>query len=321
MRKPFKIINPSKWYCQKGDDKPKKAEVKPTVSSYNKVNSGSFSTDFGSGFSTLAKDPNNPKQKIFQTSANLSPELAAIGHTAGGMLGNNLDYLQRNPEERVSWLTGGNDPYYNIFSEQAKRATQEAIGRQLVNAQQGGITNSTTFGSALGRIANDDILRKHQILQSALDFNNNNARTDAQLGLGAITGLNSLITPYGSAAAAQLQTAKGSQDRAAEATAAAQNQAEMQYVQAMNQYNAQKQASMGNMLGTGLGILGSIGGNMLLPGFGGMIGSGLGNFLGNGIGGASSLFNGAGAGIGALFNTSGMNGALGGFGSSMPVIA
>lgn len=298
MPKPFSRRIDAVLSAYKGDDKPKRAEVKKTPSSYNGVDSSSFSTDFGSGFSGLVADPNNAGKKIYQTSASLSPELAQIGQTAGGMLGNNLSYLQRNPEERVSWLTGGNDPYYNLFSEQSKRATTEAIGRQLVDAQQGGITNSTTLGSALGRIANDDILRRNQILQSSLDYNNNNARTDAQLGLGTITGLNSLITPYGSAAAAQLQTAKGSQDQAAAATAAAQNQAERDYTSAVNQYNMQKQASLGNMIGGGLSMLGSIGGNMLLPGLGGMIGSSLGSSIGGAMGGTSGIIGGLGGSLG-----------------------
>jgi hypothetical protein len=273
MPKPFSRRLDALLAAYKGDNKPKKAKVTPTVSSYAGTDSSSFSTDFGTGHSGLADLGNGKKE--FQTTATLAPELAGIGRTAGEGLASNLAYLQRDPEQRVDWATGGNDPWYNVLAEQNKRATQEAIGRQLVNGQQGGITNSTTMGSALGRIANDDILRRNQILLGALDYGNQNARADAGLNMSTLTGLNGLITPYGSAAAAQLQTAKGSQDQAQAATAAAQNAAEQQYVSAMNQYNMQKQASMGQMVSAGLGMLGTIGGNMVLPGVGGMIGGSL----------------------------------------------
>lgn len=298
MPKRFSYRLDSVLAAYKGDDKPKKANVTGTPSSYKGVENSSFSTDFGSGFSGLVADPNDPKgkAKIYQTTANLAPELAQIGRTAGGMLGNNLEYLQRDPEQRVAWLTGGNDPTYNVMQEQARRATQEAIGRQLVNAQQGGITNSTTLGSALGRIGNDEILRNQQILQSVLDFNANNARADAGLGMSTITGLNSLITPYGSAAATQLQTAKGSQDQAAAATAAAQNQAEQQYIQALNQYNAQKAKEP---FGGALGWYGKF----IDPlGFSVDPGKAMGQF--------AQIAGGAFGGMG------GLGGALGGFGSS-----
>lgn len=282
-------------YAYKGPAKPTKAEVKPTKSSYGGVDSSSFSTDFGSGFSGLTANPNDPsgKSKTYQTTASLSPELAQIGQTAGGMLGNNLSYLQRDPEQRVSWLTGGNDPMYNVFNEQSKRATQDAIGRQLVNAQQGGITNSTTLGSALGRIGNDDILRRNQILQSTLDYNNNNARADAQLGMGTISGLNGLMTPYGSAAASQLQTAMGSQDQAHAATAAAQNAEAQRYAAAMDQYNAAKAAQpFGGALGAYGSFIDPLGFSVnpgkALGSFAQIAGTALGGFGGLGALGAGS---------------------------------
>ena len=222
-------------WAYKGDDKPKKAKVTPITSGYDGVKTGSFSTDFGSGQSSLVGEGAN---KRFETTAMLSPELAGVAGTAGRTLQGNLQYLQTDPAERVAAMQAGEVPIYNVMAEQADRARAEAVGRQQVDAQTGGLTNSTTMGSALGRIANDDILRRNQILQAALEFGNQSARADAQLGLGSLTGLNSLVTPYGAAAASQLQTARGSQDAAAAATAQARNQAEMNYVSSMNSYNA-----------------------------------------------------------------------------------
>lgn len=249
---------PDRLWVFKGPEKPKKAKVVSTPSGYAGVQSGEFSTAFGSGKSALVDDPNKKGSKIFQTSATLAPQLAAIGNTAMTGAQDNLNYLQRSPEEQVGWLTSGNDPFYNVMAERARQAQLEAVGRQRVNAQMGGLNNSTTFGSALGRIANEDMLRQNQMLLAALEYGNNNARTNGQFNLSTISGLNGLMTPYGAAAASQLQTAKSSQDQAAAATAAAQNQAELAQAQAMNQYNASKPGtnwgSVGGLIGGGLAL-------------------------------------------------------------------
>lgn len=245
--KRFGKFNPARLYAYKGPVKPEHADIKPTVSGYAGVNNAGFSTDFGSGTSGIT---GTGKNKTYQTTATLSPQLAGIGQTAATGLGNNLQFLQQDPNQRVGFMTSGQDPTYNVLNEQADRARQEAIGRQLVDGHQGGITNSTTMGSALGKITNDDLLRRNQILLSALDYGNQTAQSNAGINMNTISGLNGLITPLGSAAASQLQTAKGSQDAANAATVAAQNSEATRYAGLMDAYNKQQsQQAFGGALG------------------------------------------------------------------------
>lgn len=313
----------------KGSSKPKKAKVVPTPSSYASVDNASFATDFGKGQSGLVTDPNDASKKVYQTTANLSPELKTAADTATTGLTSNLAYLQTDPQQRVSSLLAGEVPMYNALKEQSDRATAEAVGRQRVNAQLGGLSNSTTLGAALGRIANDDILRQNTMLTQGLDWGNTQARTDAALGLNTLTGLNNLVTPLGAAAASQLQTAKSSQDAAAAATAAAQNTANLEYTKALNAYNQANQTnwgSLGGAIGGSLALAAApfTGGASLalmpaLAGIGSGIGSGIGGGSGSSASGGgsygdlsalSSLFKGSGgsSGSSAGYTPSSLNG-------------
>lgn len=280
------------FYAYKGDKKPKKAEVVSTPSSYAGVNDASFATDFGSGSSGLVTNDNG--SKTYSTTAKLSQPLADVAGTAGQGLMSNMQYLQADPTQQVDRMRQGTDPYYNVLKETMQRERDAAVGRQLVDAQQGGLTNSTTLGSALGKIANEDILRQNQALLQALDYGNQNARANAQFGLGTITGLNSLVTPLGSAAAAQLQSAKASQDAAAAATAKAQNDANTEYTAAMNAYRANSGVDWGSVGGLAGGLLGGTAGFFLGGPAGALTGYGLGSGVGGGIGG----------GIGGIFGGS-----------------
>lgn len=272
-----------------GGDKPKAAKVAPTRSVFDSARDFNISTDFGSA--TATQEPfkwTNPltgavsDQTRYSTTSNLSAPLKGIADQAQTGLSNNMGFLQMDPNQRIDWLTAGKDPTYNLLSEMLKRDTDKAMGRSIVDSQGTGTMNSTTAGAAQGTILNDQILRSNQNLLNALNFGNENARADAGLGLNVISGLNGIVNPLASAANANQFQAMGAVDQAAAATAASQNAANQQYAAAMNQYNQQKSAGLGGMIGGGVGLLGSLalapftGGASLLaaPGMMAMMGGG-----------------------------------------------
>lgn len=324
----------SVFWAYKGPPEPKKAKVQATPSQYSGVTNSSFSGPFGSGTSTLNKATNS-----IDATATLSPELQNSANLAQSGLTNNLAYINRNPEQQVNFATSGQDPYYNVLAEQANQAFDSNLGRLRLQAFKGGGLNSTAAGGAYGNLAHNKNLYDNQILLNALQYGNQNALQGAQANLGAIGGLAQLVYPLQSAANAQLNTALQSKDRADAATVAARNQAEANYAQAMNEYSATKNAGMGSgigsMVGAGLAIgaapftggasLALLPAAMSLGGkAGGMIQGQPTQYSNNssnayipnfGSGGGFSNPLGAGSGLGAMFNTSGINGLSGDFGN------
>lgn len=284
----------SQLYAYKGPPKPKKAKVEATPTAYDNVSSSSFSGPFGSGSSTLNKGTGS-----IDSTATLSPELQNSANLAQSGLSSNLAYINRNPQEQVNFATGGQDPYYNVLSEQANQAFDSNLGRLRLQAFKGGGLNSTAAGGAYGNLAYNKNLYDNQILLSALQHGNQQATQNAQTNLGAIGGLAQLVYPLSSAANAQLNTALQSKDRAAATTVAARNQAEALYNQQMMQYEQQRAAqAFGGALGSygafidPLGFTGSNPGKAMgqlasIAGaaFGGPAGAAAGSALGGAMGG------------------------------------
>lgn len=258
-------------------DKPEEPKVEKTKTTFKGVNAAQTEGPFGTGTSQLtpyqATNPITGKtvNKVrVDTTNKLNPELQASAELAQTGLKSNLGFLQRNPNEQVDWLRGGNDPLYNILREESQRNTDRALGRSLVDSQGTGTMNSTTAGAAQGMILNDAILRSNQNLLQALNFGNETSRANMGANLNAIGSLANLVYPLGSSANANLLAGLNAQDRAYAATAAAQNAANLQHAQAMNAYNQQKASSWGNILGgiTGVGtslLLNSMGVPMGMP--------------------------------------------------------
>ena len=243
--KRFGRFEPADLYAYKGAPKPKKPKVYATPTAYQGVTNSTFSGPFGSGTSSLNKATGS-----IDATSTLSPELQTSANLAQSGLSNNLAYLNRNPEQQVNFATGGQDPYYNVLSEQAQQSFDNNLGRLRLQAFKGGGNNSTAAGAAYGNLASQKNLYDNQILLSSLQYGNQQAGQNAQTNLGAIGGLAQLVYPLQSAANAQLNTALQSTDRASAATTAAKNQAEQQYYQQMLQYEQQKAAQpFGGKLG------------------------------------------------------------------------
>lgn len=243
-----------------GGSKPKKAKVKGTPNLFSRNNAAEFTTDFGTGTSGLynylyTDDVTGQTEKLTKITADakLNPELQQAGQTAQTGLNNNLGYINRTPQQQAEYALGGNDPYYNVLSMEAARNRKIAEGRMRLNAQRGGVSNSTTLGSGLGTIANEDILRRNAILTNAMQYGNQTAIQNAGTNLGVIGSLAQLSYPLASAANSAYMTGAQSANQSFAQTAAAQNAAELQYANALNAYNAQNAGSLGSGIGSLLG--------------------------------------------------------------------
>lgn len=240
---------------------------------------------------------------ILKTSATLAPGLQSASDTASAGLTPNLAFLQQDPNQRIAFIDGGNDPLYNILSERIRRAEADALGRAKVNAQGTGNSNSTAYGSAMGTILNDSLLRKNSTLLDALNFGNENARANIGTNLGAIGTFANLANPAGAAANSNSLAAYSAQDQAASNNAGNQLQANMANAAAQNAQNMLEQQKKSSMLGN----LVNLGGTLLGSAFGGPVGGAIGSKLAgafSGGGGASGSIGGSllsgGGGLGEL---------------------
>lgn len=266
--------------------KPKKVTAPTVTSQYSGVNQAEFGSDFGTGFSQKTTNPDGTAS--LNTTTKLADFLQPIPELAGRGAQDNLSYLQRTPQQQYEDATGGNNPLYNILTEQTRRNTDGALGRALVNSQGTGTSNSTTAGAAQGMIFNDALMRSNTDLLNAVNFSNETSRANLGANLNALGSMANLVYPLGSAANANLMQAMGQQDAVAMQNANNQLQANIANTQAANQAAMARQQSLGQMIGGGIGMLGTLGGSYLL---GGGRGGGVGNppFIPTGGGGGNVL--------------------------------
>lgn len=287
--------------------KPPAPKASPTAtSSYNNVNDSTDTSDFGTSSTRLQPytytDPLTGKTSTknqLATTSTLSPDLQPIKTTAETGLGNNLSYLNGNPQQQASNALAGNDPYYNVLQDQEKKAESQAGGALALKAQGTGNLNSTTYGSALGTFNSDAQQRNNQNLLGALQYGNQVATGNVGTNAGVLAGLNGLTSPLGTATAATLQNGLNQNNQVALANAQIQQAntaAQNAYQQQLYQYK-QNQA-----FGGALGAYG----NFIDPlGFSTHPGQAVGQFA-QIAGAALGGFPGAavGAGVGALGNQS-----------------
>lgn len=305
-----------------GNSKPNKVKYNPVTSQYNGTNQSTFNTDFATGNSTIKPytytDPltgqTSTKQQLV-TDATLNPELQKAANTATSGLNSNLSYLSMDPNQRVNFLTSGQDPLYNVLNEQNNRAYQQNVGRTSLDAARTGNANSTALGGALGTLMSNDQLTKNQILLNALQYGNQTANTNAATNLGAIGGLANLSYPLGSAANSSLQSALNQLDSVGLQNAQNQLQADMYNTSAQNAARTNWGQVIGGSLATAaaLGLAPFTGGASLLavPGTIGMAGGGFGK-----SGGGMSGYSGGG---GSYYQPAAYSNSLGNYNFSNPL--
>lgn len=231
----------------------KKLKYQPYTSAWDGVNAAQFTSPFASGRSYI-------NGNTFATEATLNPSLQDAANIAQSGLSPNLQFLQQDPNQRVSFLTSGQDPYYNLLSETLRRNEADALGRSAVDAQAYGGLNSTAYGSAIGSILNDSILRKNSTMLDALNFGDQRARDNIDTNFGVINNLSDLANPLASAANSNVTTALGSRDNVGIFNAGNQFQADtfntQQSIAQEQAAQARKRSTLGNLLNVGTSLLG-----------------------------------------------------------------
>lgn len=236
------------------------------------VNSADYTTPFGYGVAQYM-----PDQGRYAMSAVLKPELYKAQGLAEIGLNNNLEYLNKNPNELFSYAK--DSPFYASLQRENTAAYDRAMADAAINLNRGGIINSTSAGTLAAQIAAergksdvDNITRAFQLMQETATGNVNTSQ-------GVLANLANLIYPVGAAASANLNNAVAQSDQVA-----------MFNAQQEAQQRARNQASMGSLIGAGLTGLGTIA-------TGGLGGIGLGALKGLGALGAAGK---AAGGVGSL---------------------
>lgn len=224
-----------------------KAKAAKASTVFGKTNDTVFSSDFGSGTSSL-----DPKTGTLTTNSSLNPALSQANQTATMGLNNNLSYLARDPQSIFGDMQAGSDPYYNVLQENTKRANDANVAAARLRGGATGNANSTTLGSTLGRISNENVQQQNQNLLSAFTFGNDTARNNAATNQNAITNFANLVYPLASSAGTTLMGALSSRDQNSQFNASQQQQVNLANQQAQLQQNAARSAMWGNLINTGM---------------------------------------------------------------------
>jgi hypothetical protein len=284
--------------------KPKEVKAATYESAFSPITNTSFSSDFGTGTSSV--DTGSGTQK---TTSTLSAPLQGIAGQATSGLGQNLHFLQQDPSQQFGEIASGNNPLYNTMAEQNKRLTDQTLGRAELDAQGTGNTNSTTLGSELGRIHNDDLFRQNANMANAWTLGNQNSQANAGINQGVLTALANLSYPLGAAANTNLQTAMAAKDQAGQFNATQQQAAAVQNLQTQLLRQQQQAAQQGALFNT----LGTLGGAIIGGPLGGATGGVITNVFGGGGAAAPQSSAGFGrqqtfgTGLGAAGSSSGFN--------------
>lgn len=167
-------------------------------------------------------------------------------------LNNNLSYLARDPQSIFGDMQGGSDPYYNVLQENTKRINDANVAAARLRGGVTGNANSTTLGSTLGRISNENVQQQNQNLLSAFTFGNDTARQNATTNQNAITSFANLAYPLASSAGTTLMGALSSRDQNSQFNAAQQQQVNLANQKAQIDAQNARSAMWGNLLNTGL---------------------------------------------------------------------
>lgn len=237
---------------------------------FGRTNDSVFSSDFGTGTSSIDR-----KTGTISTNSSLSPALQQANQIATQGLTNNLSYLSRDPQAIFGNMQAGNDPYYNILQENTQRVNDANVSAARLRAGATGNNNSTTLGSTLGRIGNENVQQQNQNLLGAFTFGNDTARTNAATNQNAMTGFGNLVYPLASAAGTTLMGALSARDQNSQFNATQQQQVNLANQQAEMQAQQARSSMWGNLVNAGLTAAGTVMGGPA----GGAIGSAAGSLF------------------------------------------
>lgn len=249
-----------------GGKKPPKAKSAKASSPYSGVNEYNVNLDgFGSA-NALKKDG-----KLNVTSS-LAPALKPSYDAATSGLSSNLNYLNATPEQHLADLSAGKNSFYNLQNSINQRALDNQIGQAQSRFSANGLENSTVRGGFEGALASDSIFRDMATRQSSLDYLHGQAVSDAAVQNTVLQGLaNNQQVPL-QLANQNIFHGLDNVSQTSQFNAQQQQQANMLNAQMQAQAQQAQQAMWGNIIGQGIGAVGSF----ATGGLSGLLGAGLG---------------------------------------------
>lgn len=186
------------------------------------------------------------------TTSGLTPELQGAAASAQRGLAGSLGYLEQDPSQRFQSITGGSDIYYNALADQLRRQEELALGRAAAFGQSRGLANSTLQGSALAEIFDDRLKRERDAQLAAFNLGTQMATQNVGTNLGAISGLNNLVSPLAQLASSQVIQGRQFGDQFAAQKARAEYQSDL------NRFNfdQQRRSGFGRAIGSLTGPIG-----------------------------------------------------------------
>lgn len=241
--------------------KNKQPTVKASTAKSGFSGVNSFNSSIG-GFGNSNSTINNGVQS---TNTTLSPGLSNINTGAQQGISNNQQYINQDPTQQLQTLQNGGNSYYNLQAEINKRQATRAMADSTHQFSTGGMDNSTARGAFAGEMANQNILTDLATRQSALDYQNQSARSN----IGTNAQLMDQIYNYGSGMGQQANQSQyqgvGSSDQMAMFNAQQQQQASASNAELAQKRAAANQAFWGNIISTA----GKVAGVALAPVTGG----------------------------------------------------
>lgn len=230
---------------------PPKAQAAKASNVFNKTNTATFGSDFGTGTSNISNG-------VIKTTSSLSPDLQQARTTAGQGLNSNLGYLAQSPDQVFGNMAAGSNPYYNQLQMQTQRANDQNVSNAQLQAGQLGGANSTALGSTLGRLYADNGLQQSTNASNAFTLGQNAATGNVGTFQNSLTGLANLAYPLASSANSNLMADLASRNQTSQFNAGNQQQANLANQQAQLQAQQQQNALTGNLVNAGVSAAGLI---------------------------------------------------------------
>ena len=209
---------------------------------------------FGSATSGKYLIPGRHGNKEVRTTSQLDPTLNnARGYAAQG-LGQQLQALNKTPEQSLADINNGTNAYYNLNAELNKRMADEAAANAQMQFSKTGLDNSTAYGAFAGKLATDNILRDLATRSQAIDQQHQMALNAVGANQNVLGGLASILGAPFQMSNNNLYNGFQAQDQMAMFNTQQKNQIAMENAQLQANAQARQQAGLGSLIGTGIGL-------------------------------------------------------------------
>lgn len=136
-------------------------------------------------FVTAASRQDNAGGRLHYDTTLAKPLQDATSLAQTGLM-NNLAYLGQSPTQMMSQLQNGQNEFYNYQKLLAEEDYNNRLGSMKVDLSKRGLSNSSTAGSMLARLAQDQGRRDMENRLGAIDWMNNQAIKVGGFNQGAL---------------------------------------------------------------------------------------------------------------------------------------